>query len=135
MTRVCSFCFFGVRSVLFCLQSRWYDSSKQVFFHLTFTPKKSIDMILINNFFFHLTFIQTKQLFFYRSKQLFLPCDYFFLGGGRCFGIRIVRDFKILLKSHIIQCMILKTLFKSSVIEFRICAQSFKLTCNLFLFN
>lgn len=40
---------------------------------------------------------------------------------GECFETRVLRDFEILLKSLIIQLVILKTIFKSSVIQLTIC--------------
>ena len=52
-----------------------------------------------------------------------------------CIELKVLGYFGILLKSNVIQSKILKTLSKSSVIQYVICAKSLKFTYNPLLFN
>ena len=54
---------------------------------------------------------------------------------GGCIESRVAGDFRILLKYQVIESLIKKSLSKSSVIQYEICAKSLKLTYNLMLFS
>lgn len=54
---------------------------------------------------------------------------------GGCIETIVLRDFEILLKSLVIQLVILKIIFKSSVIQYEIWTKLLKVTYNPLLFN